>query len=54
MPLHQQQGGSLATKEELEVRASECESAGDFAALAKESAVVDADYAQTLLDKAEM
>ncbi len=44
----------MATKEELEAREGECSTAADFAALAKEAAGVDKDYAKSLVEKAEM
>ena len=44
----------MASKEELEAREGECSTAADFAALAKEAAGVDKDYAKSLVEKAEM
>lgn len=42
-----------ATKEALAAREADCKTAADFATLAQEAAALDADYAKTLLEKAE-
>lgn len=44
----------MATREELEAREADCDTAQDFAALIKDAAEVDKDYAKELVDKAEM
>ncbi|KAA6185400.1 hypothetical protein F2Q65_08995 [Thiohalocapsa marina] len=44
----------MATKEELQAREADCSSAADFAALARDVGALDADYARSLLEKAEM
>ena len=43
----------MSTKEALEAREAVCKTAADFAALAKDAAALDADYARALLEKAE-